>query len=253
MGRIIFLALIAFCWSLSASAQQLYKLTLLDSISVEFKFGTTDVINLDVVKNKILDLNKGKGNDVKVIINSYTDTVGTLKFNQNLAEKRLQKVIDLYQIFSKFNTPIISNNINEDRFYQIEIDDSLYRRADILVYEYKLNAELNKPYPLQINFVEGTAVPRKNAKEIMDEIAFVLKKDVSLNIELHGHISGNDPDYELSLNRALRVKKYLVDSGINEERIVCKGMSNKHKLYPETSEENKALNRRVEIILSHNE
>lgn len=245
------LLLISLVCSSSSKAQELYSYRLIDSIVVEFDFGKADVLNKDAVELSIKSYELDSS--YKIVINGYTDSVGTISYNQVLAQKRIDNVLNLMKEFEKLSYLISTNNCNESRSDMHTIIDSLYRRVDILIYRYQLNVPLNKNYSLHIQFGGSSAYLLPESRAIVEEIAEVLLRDKSLNIELQGHISGNDPDYELSLNRALSVKDYLVELGVEDYRIICKGMSNEHKLYSEYNEQNRRLNRRVEIILSKRE
>lgn len=83
--------------------------------------------------------------------------------------------------------------------------------------------------------------------ESMRKLLFIMKSDDSLKIKLNGHVCC-EPDQLLSLNRAKRVKSFLVQNGIDEKRITCFGFSNTVKLVEETSPQNQAINRRVEAV-----
>lgn len=238
-------------YDISSSAQELYSYTLVDSIAFEFNFGKTEVINIDTVNVRLKNIEIDENS--KISINGYTDTVGTIVYNTVLAQKRIDKVMRLMDHYERLGASISVNNCNENRDGKNAIPDSLFRRVDVLIYHYQLNVPLNKNYPFYILFGGSSAFLLPEAKVIVEEIAEVLLRDKTLNIELQGHISGNDPDYELSLNRAISVKDFMVELGVEDYRITCVGMSNEHKLYPEYNEKNRKLNRRVEIILTKRE
>lgn len=78
----------------------------------------------------------------------------------------------------------------------------------------------------------------------------------TVKIEIEGHVNGpgqrNSKDYKvLSDNRAKAVKSYLVDNGINEDRIKFIGYGNSRMLYPRPKNENQmSANRRVEVKIT---
>lgn len=233
----------------TAASQDFYTLRQVDSIPVHFYFATTDFIDTDEVTPKLEEIRLQKGG--KIIVNAYTDTVGTIEYNTGLAEKRLLKVLDL--IAPDPQVPVFSFNRNEQRdLPTVSTPDTLFRRVDILVYKNQLTIELDKPYPLQINFDGNQSYLRDEAKPMIDKMIAILEKEPELNIELHGHISGHTPTYDLSLNRTLSVKHYMVERGIHPDRITCKGFDNTRKLVPEESWESNPLNRRVEIVFLKN-
>lgn len=79
-----------------------------------------------------------------------------------------------------------------------------------------------------------------------------LKENPTLSIKVIGHTDNiGSPSYNenLSLNRAESVKSYLESKGIAPERLKILGKGDQQPLAPNDSEANRALNRRIEIIL----
>jgi len=70
---------------------------------------------------------------------------------------------------------------------------------------------------------------------------------------VEGHIDSMGTDatnQPLSLNRATSVRDYLVTRGVDPSRISAVGVGSKNPLVPNTNAENRANNRRVEIVVS---
>lgn len=231
-----------------SQSQEFYSTELVDSIPVHFRFATNKVINTTEIFPKLEAIRHLK--DGTIIIKSYTDTVGTIEYNTELADKRLQTTLNL------IHTPITNNKIpvsrvnrNEQRdtFHEL-ISDTLFRRADILIYNNRLNIELNKPYKLRIHFDGGKYELRPEAKTEIEKLVLVMDREQELAIELHGHISGNVSNNALSQNRAEAVKRYLVQKGIDAERITCRSFDNKKKLVQEAPWQNNPVNQRVEVV-----
>lgn len=84
-------------------------------------------------------------------------------------------------------------------------------------------------------------------------LAVILKNHPQINILIKGH-SDNFGDMEalidLSENRAFAVKQFLLSQGIKPERIEIKGVGPLEPITNNSTEEEKAKNRRVEIIIS---
>jgi len=91
--------------------------------------------------------------------------------------------------------------------------------------------------------------PESNAT--LDEIASLLKIDRSLKLEISGHTDNTgakDHNLKLSQGRADAVKAVLVSKyGIDGARLSAKGYGDTKPVAPNTSEANKAKNRRVEL------
>lgn len=95
------------------------------------------------------------------------------------------------------------------------------------------------------------------AKEILDKIALALKRfpDRAARIEGHtddipvrpgGRFSSN---WELSASRAAEAVRYLEDQGIPGNRLQAMGLADTKPVVPNNSDANRAINRRLEIVL----
>lgn len=243
ISLILLLSLQSYC-----NSQEFYSTELVDSIPVHFHFSTNKVINSKEVIPK-LETIRGLNNG-KVVINSYTDTVGTIEYNTELAQKRLQVALELINTHimdAKIHVSTVNRNEQRETFHEM-INDTLFRRADILIYENKLNIELNKPYKLQIQFDGGKYILRPEARTEIEKLVFLMKQESDLIIQLHGHISGNVSNNALSQNRAESVKMYMIEKGIDTGRITCISFDNKKKLVQESPWENNPINQRVEVV-----
>ncbi|MFQ5579655.1 MAG: flagellar motor protein MotB [Nitrospiria bacterium] len=105
----------------------------------------------------------------------------------------------------------------------------------------------------------GKAELRSETREFLKKIAMVLRKTPN-EIHVVGH-TDNFPisnalfqtNWELSAIRASRVARYLIESGdLKPGRFSILGHSMYRPVAPNTTEENKQKNRRVEIIITRN-
>jgi chemotaxis protein MotB len=104
-------------------------------------------------------------------------------------------------------------------------------------------------------FNSGSATLNKNALPILDKIARLLFEYPEYNINIKGH-TDNVPistkqfpsNWDLSAIRATTVLKYLIQKGIKPERLTATGYGDVMPLVPNTSAENRAINRRVEFV-----
>lgn len=104
---------------------------------------------------------------------------------------------------------------------------------------------------LYINFDTDKADLTPEGKEVVQEIAAALKKENSLNISIEGHTdnSGNAAHNKtLSEQRANAVLQALSKDGIQQNRLKSAGFGAEKPLLANDSEENKAKNRRVELV-----
>ena len=110
-----------------------------------------------------------------------------------------------------------------------------------------------------INFVGGRSLLLKRSKPALALLTKYMLLDTMTCIEIAGHInlpfqpktpldSGN---HYLSIARAVKIQRKLVEARVNPDRILSRGYGNWKMLYPKAkSQEHQSLNRRVEIIIS---
>jgi outer membrane protein OmpA-like peptidoglycan-associated protein len=91
------------------------------------------------------------------------------------------------------------------------------------------------------------------AKTKLDQVAEALKAqnaDKRMVVEGHTDSQGSDRiNQPLSLNRANAVRDYLVTRGVDSDKITAVGMGSSRPLVDNRNAENRANNRRVEIII----
>lgn len=108
----------------------------------------------------------------------------------------------------------------------------------------------------QILFEVGEAQIRNEGRDVLDKVATVLK-EMPNNVMIEGHTDNLPIDteefptnWELSTARATEVIKYFIeDPGINPKRLSAAGYSKYRPIKPNDSPENRALNRRVEVVI----
>ena len=108
-----------------------------------------------------------------------------------------------------------------------------------------------------ITFDSGSAKVKKNGKEIAKEIASFLDKDRPHEVVINGHaddvpVSNAEfaSNWELSSMRAIQFMYLILDeSDIEPQYFSAKGFGEYHPIVPNTSEENRAKNRRVEVLI----
>lgn len=84
----------------------------------------------------------------------------------------------------------------------------------------------------------------------LNKLSKILTESSDLGVEIIGHtdsIGEADYNQELSMKRAISVRDYLVSKGISADRINCSGMGSASPLLPNTTEENRSKNRRIEF------
>lgn len=143
--------------------------------------------------------------------------------------------------------------MNEQKFYSTIQKCECLEAKGIQTKTNDFGFAINIPLVLKnINFESGSAKLHPASNEELNKLVLFLKTDSLYKIEISGYTdnTGNEDNNKiLSLERAKAIAIYLVAAGIDLKRITYKGFGSQNSLKPNNSEENKALNRRVEIKL----
>lgn len=102
-----------------------------------------------------------------------------------------------------------------------------------------------------IVFKTASAEISPEAEKILELAYNTLKQNPEIEVEIHGHtdnVGKYTYNMKLSQNRADAVKKYLVEKGIAESRIITKGFGPNKPIVPNTTPENRQKNRRIEFF-----
>jgi outer membrane protein OmpA-like peptidoglycan-associated protein len=190
------------------------------------------------------------------IIIGHTDSTGNDQYNMDLSKRRAQSVADylvstgvdpdkLRVVGRGENDPIASNDTEEGRAEN--------RRVDIIV--------VAEPRALDtIRFPSVALFPRRSA-EITEQGRQILEENREASrellsrasyIEVVGHTDdvGDDAyNQDLSEKRAEAVRDYLVSSGVDASKIVTVGMGESMPVASNTTDEGRAENRRVDVLV----
>ena len=101
-------------------------------------------------------------------------------------------------------------------------------------------------------FAPGAATLRPEARSNVSAIAAFVNRDKTKQIRIEGHTDngGNaNADLVLSQRRAEAVRDALVGAGVDSRRITTFGMGQAHPVASNTTDEGRAKNRRVDVIL----
>jgi outer membrane protein OmpA-like peptidoglycan-associated protein len=204
----------------------------------------------------------GKKNFVLSLV-AYTDTIGSTKYNYELAKNRLNSIENL------LNTNAIKIEkrfiLGEDYPQFYEYKHKKYRKVDVVV-EFDNDEIINPefqgrmeifaaatpeiPINLNIQFVGDQSV-YLNESSILEVVTLLefLKKNPNKKAFIRGHVCCAN-DIELSIQRAFAVYNDLLLEGIDASRISYQGFGNTLPISPEFNEEMRQLNRRVDVIFS---
>lgn len=107
-------------------------------------------------------------------------------------------------------------------------------------------------------FKSGMAEIEKKNYHVLNAVLGLILKEIDYQVRVEGHtddvpISNErfSSNWELSIARATNIVRYFIsEGGVPGERLSATGYADSKPLFPEWDEQNKALNRRVEIILT---
>lgn len=248
-----YLLLILFC-SFSAVFSQ-------EKFSVYFDFDIHEVTTGS--RQKLSDWMLNNKNAEVLKIYGYCDSVGSHDYNDKLAVRRVNSVLKTL----KDNGIMLSDKLEikgfGKRFEQSEIQAE-NRRADIYfqLKEEKLSVKItqmkvgDKLRLKNLNFYNRSGVVVPKSRPVLAELLEIMKQNPKLKIEIQGHIccqpQGDIED--ISTLRCKTVYNYLVENGIDKNRLSYKGFGSSMPLYPipERNEFEKDENRRVEIQITEN-
>ncbi|MRI02173.1 OmpA family protein [Kriegella sp. EG-1] len=116
------------------------------------------------------------------------------------------------------------------------------------------NIELDKNYVFKnVLFEFDNSVLLKSSKKELEKLVHHLQLNAMLHVTINGHtdnIGSANYNLQLSKDRAAAVVNYLLQSGINENRISSNGFGSRNPLLDNNDETNRKLNRRVEFVIS---
>ncbi len=119
---------------------------------------------------------------------------------------------------------------------------------DVLVVLTKDKIELKE----KVFFAFNETMILQQSYPILDAVTAILNDHPELVVRIDGHTDNvGSPTYnvELSHGRAKSVRTYLIGRGIGPDRLSAVGYGPDQPLVPNDSEDNRALNRRVEFII----
>ena len=102
----------------------------------------------------------------------------------------------------------------------------------------------------KIYFETGKAVILSKSFDILNSVAQVLKDYDQIEVEVQGHTDSDGSgayNRKLSDSRANSVRKYLIDAGVQDERLQAKGYGEDVPIDTNETAEGKERNRRVEF------
>jgi outer membrane protein OmpA-like peptidoglycan-associated protein len=107
----------------------------------------------------------------------------------------------------------------------------------------------------QLFFVFGKATITPNSYPALNELATIMQEDYALLLDIEGHtdnVGSDTSNLKLSEQRAEAAKQYLIQKGINAQRISATGFGETQPIAPNTTKEGRAQNRRIVLKIRNN-
>lgn len=223
-----------------------------------------------------------------VKLEALCDSIGDFTYNKELAERRLKAVAKLLEGSGYSTSKATKIAIGESASLNKSKSLPESRRVDIYYIEPNINnsndgnsngnqveIKYKEPEPvipvlefstsaikefaqsdkkelyldMNILFVNASDKVLPESDGLLAELLEMMQKYPNLSAEVHGHVCCTY-NYDISVARALTVVKYLIKNDIDKERLTYEGHSNEQpKVWPEVTDEDRKMNRRVTIVL----
>ena len=210
---------------------------------------------------------------------AFTDSVGSIEFNQNLAQKRANTIsakiigrkiqLDSIQIKGESYSDQVANIGELKQWRRVDITyllseinpPPIFQSNDFKVAENVIpsrnkfqkfleTAKKDEAIALNVQFYGGTADMLPNSMSEIDDLYNFLVTNNNYSALIRGHVCCHD-DMPLSVQRANVVYQILLNRGIPPRRLDFRGYSNSLPVVsPEISEDDRQQNRRVDVIFS---
>ena len=181
-------------------------------------------------------LQKSKANNDRLAADLQTREVRLTELTKALADK--DKAVD--DLKARVSKALLSFNSSD---LQVKLKDG------------KVYVSLSE----QLLFKSGSTKVDPKGQEALKKLATVLQEQRDVNVVVEGHTdnvpirtgtAGMTDNWDLSALRATEIARLLATSGVSPERVTASGRSQYVPMAPNDSPQNKAMNRRTEIILT---
>lgn len=201
-------------------------------------------------------------------IEGYCDFIDTDEYNKELSVRRANTVfkklknekvnfqnVEVIGFGENFNQ---SNVQSENRkaivyYKQIKKVETVETLKDSKLSKRITESKVGEKLKLEnLNFYNHSDIVRIESRPILEDLLQVMKANQMLKIEIHGHICCMiDDSHQIALLRAKMVYNFLIQNGINKNRLDFKSFGSTKPIHPlpEKTEEERDANRRVEIMV----
>lgn len=169
----------------------------------------------------------------------------TVSGNKNADTKRIAK----------------SDSLSEKNNYKQDLSTLLRMKRDSVIANAKAGHVSHEPFVIEklilhFNFEFNSALLNVASTKYLDDLTTALKENEHMKIKLTGHtdnVGSANFNKRLSLFRANSINEYLIESGVEPSRIETQGKGLIEPLNENKTEADRALNRRVELLIYYEE
>ena len=259
------LSFLIFLFSLNLSAQNADKDSLL-VFELNFELDSKRLTKNE--KSRIDSLIKVMPIDIvrRAEIYGHTDSLAGIEYNRKLSKSRVISVLRYLEKRGLDPLDVQTDYFGEERPKYENAPETRYKNRRVEIHFYIATAlipepdqklsqlSLSKGDKIQIpnlNFVGNQPIPVWQSFEALQELLLLTKRNPDLKLEIQGHVCCSS-NLELSEQRARMVYDFLIVNGVPKNRLTYRGLSNSRPLNKERNPREKALNRRVEILILEN-
>ncbi|MEC7985686.1 MAG: OmpA family protein [Myxococcota bacterium] len=208
--------------------------------------------------------------DILNYARNYYVHIITVGFGDDIDEPYLKKISAetgafYYRIYRKEEFYSLFSNIflRINHAYRIDFAPCLFGERvrvrtkinlDGLPYEsevlFRIPPKKGKGIEMNVLFEHDKATIQEGYHKDIKNLVSLMKDNPSMRVELTGHTDDTGEEsynQKLSKRRAESIKNYMMQNGIESERIETIGMGEKEPLFSNDTEENKRRNRRTEV------
>lgn len=242
-----------------ADLETKYKDTKGNLQKLELKFAKIDK-RVEIYNKKLNSLNKD--NNVTLEKDIEFDAINGVpvvsKKNRDYINKTLSKIdpkkLAKAKTFKDSLNLVFSYNIVRKTLGKSEFNSS--EDIDIDIDDTVVMISVSE----KLLFNSGSYKFKKEALTLLTKLADIIESEPSIDVMIEGHTDSQtiknesvQDNWDLSVKRATTIVRILQDKfNIKGSRLIASGRGDTMPLYPNTSKENRAKNRRIRIVLMPN-
>jgi outer membrane protein OmpA-like peptidoglycan-associated protein len=203
-----------------------------------------------ILKGELVD-EQGKPIEGAEVEITYNDTGEKTQFKVNGDDGKYAAVVKVSQ------KQDITVSINKEGYaYNAKVieKETLSKTDGLAIKTGKLKidtVEVGKAFSIDdIVFDSDSYLLTTKSKYILNGLSAYLLKNSHLKFAINGHtddLGDDEKNRQLSQNRSDAVKNYLIEKGIEAERLKAKGFGESKPKFPNTTDANRGKNRRTEF------